>query len=190
MKVTSFSAQTYLVSNKVDQDLAVKDSKTPEKLTDKSFFDEVTISQGAQLRVVQENLGVEIARELDSSLANLGLSLDTAGQMDWSPESVADRIFSFTTSFFGTYRAQNPELSDEEAINGFEELVRGATQRGYEQAMGALEGSEISEEVKPVAGETMEILMKKYDEYFNKLREQKAAADGQENVAADGNKLS
>jgi len=178
MKVTSFSAQTYLASSKIDQDLAVKESKTPEKLTDKSFFDEVTISQGAQLRVVQETLGIEISRELDSSLANLGISLDTASQMDWSSEAVADRIFDFTTGFFETYRAQNPELSDEEAIDGFEKLVRGATQRGYEQAVGVLEGSEISEEVKPVAGETMEILMKKYDEYFNKLREQDFTAEG------------
>ena len=146
MKVTSFSAQTYLVSSKVDQDLAVKDSKTPEKVTDKSYFDEVTISQGAQLRVVQQTLGVEIARELDSSLANLGISFEQASQMDWSPEAVADRIFSFTTGFFDAYRAQNPELSDEEAINGFEELVRGATQRGYQQAVGILESSELSDE--------------------------------------------
>ncbi len=183
MKVTDNTAQAYTAKSKILEDIAIKEEKTAEKATQSTFFDEVKISQSAQVRVVQETLQAEMKKEIQSALEELDLEFESAMDMKWSPESTAQRIFDFATSFFDIWFKQNPELSEGEAVNGFENLVRGATDKGFGEAMGTLSSYSVGDEVLKTANETKEVLDQKFDVFFNQMREDLDRATEQGTIA-------
>ena len=44
-----------------------------------------------------------------------------ASGIDFSPEATAERIVSFSTQMFGSYKEQHPEMGDDEALTSFGE---------------------------------------------------------------------
>ncbi len=62
-------------------------------------------------------------------------SLDPAQH---TPEATAQRIVDGSTALFGVYARQNPDLSEEELIDGFMKTIRGGIEQGYQQAASLL----------------------------------------------------
>ena len=65
--------------------------------------------------------------------------------LDVSPEATAKRIVSQSTAFFGAYRVQNPELSLEEALVKFTEVISGGIDQGFAEAREILDGLQVLE---------------------------------------------
>ncbi len=63
--------------------------------------------------------------------------------IDFSPEATAERIVSFSTGFFSAYQEQHPELSTEDALNGFLDVIGGGIQQGFDEARNILDGLQV-----------------------------------------------
>lgn len=134
---------------------------------------EMTDSKTLIQRTLLESIGARFEAMLNAE----GLSLSDAAGQDWSAEAVSQRIVDFTTGFFGMFRQQNPNLSDEEAVGAFEKLVRGSVDKGAKQAMDVLAGNGMDGPVKSLVGETMALVHKKLDGFFSSLRQQFTAVE-------------
>jgi len=65
--------------------------------------------------------------------------------IDYSPEATAERIVSFSTQMFGSYKEQHPEMAEEEALTSFVEIIRGGIDQGFGEAKDILEGLKVLE---------------------------------------------
>ena len=65
--------------------------------------------------------------------------------LDVSPEATADRIVSLSTAFFGSYQKQHPELSQQEALIKFTDLISGGIDTGFSEARDILSGLSVLE---------------------------------------------
>ncbi|OUR73305.1 hypothetical protein A9Q78_04065 [Methylophaga sp. 41_12_T18] len=63
--------------------------------------------------------------------------------LDVSPEATAERIVSLSTAFFGSYQQQNPELSLEEAVVQFTDIISGGIDQGFGEARDILSGLQV-----------------------------------------------
>lgn len=63
--------------------------------------------------------------------------------IDMSPEATADRIVSLSTAFFSSYQEQHPELSQEEAITRFTDIISGGINTGFNEARNILSGLDV-----------------------------------------------
>ena len=54
--------------------------------------------------------------------------------VDVSAEATADRIVSLSTGFFSAYQQQHPELSQEEAVTAFVDIISGGIDTGFAEA--------------------------------------------------------
>ncbi len=88
-----------------------------------------------------ENLNEMLAPELgENAIQNAYES-----GVDVSPEATAERIVSFATGFLPNYQQNNPELTGDDALNGFIDLIGGAIQKGFDEARGILESLQVLE---------------------------------------------
>jgi len=65
--------------------------------------------------------------------------------LDVSPDATADRIVSLSTAFFGSYQEQHPELSQQEALTKFTDLISGGIDTGFSEAREILSGLNVLE---------------------------------------------
>jgi len=65
--------------------------------------------------------------------------------LDVGPNATADRIISLSTAFFGSYQAQHPELSQQEALIKFTDLISGGIDTGFSEAREILSGLSVLE---------------------------------------------
>ena len=65
--------------------------------------------------------------------------------LDISPDATADRIVSLSTAFFGSYQKQHPELSQQEALIKFTDLISGGIDTGFSEARDILSGLSVLE---------------------------------------------
>lgn len=63
--------------------------------------------------------------------------------LDFSPEATADRIVSLSTAFFGSYQQQHPELSQEDALIKFADIISGGINTGFTEARNILSGLQV-----------------------------------------------
>lgn len=76
--------------------------------------------------------------------------------IDFSPEATAERIVSFSTQFLGAYREQNPQMSQEESLTAFVDIISGGIDQGFGEAKDILGG------LKVLEGEVTENIDKTY----------------------------
>ena len=76
---------------------------------------------------------------------------------EFTPEATAERIVQFATSFYASYSEEHPELTEQERIEGFMDLISGAVDQGFGEARDILEG------LKVLEGEVEEGVDKTYD---------------------------
>jgi len=106
--------------------------------------------------------------------------LDAFSGDPFGPEATAQRIADFALSFFPLFAGDHPEMSFEEQVDAYQELVEGAIDQGFSEAMqilGALP-DEISEEIE----RTRSLVADRLGSFFDYLRGE-GAADGKKAVA-------
>ena len=82
----------------------------------------------------------EILEKINESLSQYGRTVEQLRPEDATPEATANRILKGVEGFFGAYKDQNPDLSDEELVDGFIEAVGGGIEKGYAEAYEILKG--------------------------------------------------
>lgn len=96
--------------------------------------------------------------------------------VDYSPEATADRIVSFSTQLYGAYREQNPELSEEESVSNFVDIIRGGIDQGFDEAKDILESLSVLEgDISADIDKTYEFVqsgLQSFVDSFNKEEEQ------------------
>jgi len=90
-----------------------------------------------------------------------------------SSDAIASSIVQASTAHFDTYVKQHPELSEEEVITHFTDLVRGGVQKGYDDAFEFLKGIGAFEVpgVQNAVEETKILIEAKLDSFENFQRE-------------------
>lgn len=132
---------------------------------------DVALSKVAEsLKIGQEALQTKLGEKLTEAFDKLGVDLNAAVGVDYSPGAVSDRITDFAGTMFKMYRNGRNDLSDEEAVDRFESLFTGGVSQGYSEAMDLLEGMKMPEEVLDVSRETKDLIDSKLDDLFSKLR--------------------
>lgn len=63
--------------------------------------------------------------------------------LDVSPQATADRIVKMSTGFFEQYHANHPDLSVEDALKSFTELIGGGIDKGFKEARDILRGLKV-----------------------------------------------
>lgn len=121
-------------------------------------------------KTLEQALATDAGERLDGLFKEQGIDLRDAAGIDMSPEAVSERIFGFASGMFGVFREQNPELSDEEAVDEYERVIGDAVTRGFEEAMEILEGMGIADQARETAEETIGLLRDKLDQFFTNLR--------------------
>lgn len=100
----------------------------------------------------------------------------------FSPEATADRIVNFAVSFFPMFAADNPDLTHEEQVEAYREMVEGAIDEGFKDAMEIL-GS-LPNDISANIEQTRSLVDEKLDAFFNHLagdgaeESKKAVSDG------------
>ena len=64
-------------------------------------------------------------------------------QDDFTPEKTAERIVDLSTAFFPAYREQNPDLSEEEALDKFLNVIGGGIDKGFAEAKDILKSLQV-----------------------------------------------
>ncbi|NQZ53075.1 MAG: DUF5610 domain-containing protein [Piscirickettsiaceae bacterium] len=92
-------------------------------------------------------------------------SIQTAYEagIDVSPEATADRIVSLSTGFLSLYQQQHPELSQEEAVTAFVDIISGGIDTGFTEARDILTSLNV------LQGEIASNIDKTYDLVQEKL---------------------
>ncbi|ARD44863.1 DUF5610 domain-containing protein [Colwellia sp. PAMC 21821] len=65
--------------------------------------------------------------------------------VDFSPEATAERIVSFSTQFLASYRVQNSEMSEEESLTAFVDIISSGIDLGFSEAKDILGGLKVLE---------------------------------------------
>ncbi len=63
--------------------------------------------------------------------------------VDTGPTATADRIVALSTGFFGAYRAGKPDMSDEQALQSFMEVIGKGIEQGFAEAREILSGLQV-----------------------------------------------
>lgn len=131
-------------------------------------------------RSVSLEMSLEIVVErayarLRGKLGGEGVQFPAAASVpelgDFSPEAVSDRIVTFATSFLGAYLENHAEQPQDEAVSGFQQLIRDAIEEGFRQARDILASlSALSPQVGGIIDRTFELTMAKLDAFFANLR--------------------
>lgn len=139
--------------------------------------DAVDMSPVAEsLKIGQEALQTKLGEQISAAFDAIGVDLEEAVGVDYSPGAVSDRITDFAASMFELYRNDRPEMSDDDAIDRFEELFVGGVESGYSEAMDLLEGMKMPDQVLSVSRETKGLIDSKLGDFFAGLREQESDA--------------
>ncbi len=115
---------------------------------------------------IEQMMQEKLAKALEAE----GIDLSEHQGIDYSPDAVSQRIVDYSISLYGVFREQNEHLSEEESMNKFESTIRGAVSTGYGDAMKALEGIGLPEEVTSMGEETMSMVHSRFDEFFAQKR--------------------
>lgn len=99
------------------------------------------------------------------------LGVTDLSTLDTSPEATAGRIADFAISMFSIYKRQNPDMEDGEQLDKFENLIRGAIDKGFNEAMSILSSvNALNPEVQDNANKTYELIQEKLDNWFSQAR--------------------
>jgi len=63
--------------------------------------------------------------------------------IDFSPEATAERIVTFSTQMFSSYKEQHPEMGEDELLASFVDIIGGGIEQGFGEAKDILEGLKV-----------------------------------------------
>lgn len=107
---------------------------------------EVSVSSGNQPLALLLKSAIEgINDALEATHGENAIQAAYDSGLDVSPEATADRIVSLSTAFFSSYQEQHPELSAEEALTAFVDVISGGIDQGFAEAREILDGLQVLE---------------------------------------------
>lgn len=138
----------------------------PDKVQGNINSQIINAQQSANINAANEPLALIYSAAIESLTEQLAPALGVeevegteAAPDEFSPEATARSIVDFATNFYGQYKLQNPELSEEEALDSFMTIITDAIETGYNEAvqiLGALDAFE--GDVQNTAEETMSLI--------------------------------
>ena len=150
-------------------------------------FEYARVSQGSGEDVLEigksESLSIEFtlsmlqersATKISANLPNIPQDPSALGaNLDTSPEATADRIVDFATGFLGAFAQQHPELSEDEALMEFMDLIRSAIEEGFAQAREIIEAmNAMTGELDDTINQTYDLVQQKLDEFYDLIMQQ------------------
>lgn len=110
---------------------------------------------------------------LEPELGPEAIQSAAASGMDFSPEAVAERIVGFATGFFSAYMENHADEESNEQLSGFMSLIRGAIDKGFEEASEILDGLGVLQgEIKANADTTYDLIQQKLNAFEQQIGEQ------------------
>ena len=102
---------------------------------------DVTVSVGNNQQALVLKTAIEgINEALQETLGDNAIQNTFDSGLDVSLEATAESIVSLSTAFFGAYQEANPDLSQEEALTAFIDVIAGGIEQGFTEARDVLEG--------------------------------------------------
>ena len=107
---------------------------------------------------------------------------DAASSDQFGPEATAGRITDFALSFFPMFAKQHSDMSHEDQVDAYKNLVEGAIDKGFKEALAIL-GS-MPKSVTDSINQTRDLIQQKLESFFSALKGdgaeegKKAANDG------------
>ncbi len=93
--------------------------------------------------------------------------------LDVSPDATADRIVSLSTAFFDSYKEQNPNLSEEEALTKFIDVISGGIDTGFGEARDILSGLSVLEgDIATNIDSTYDLVQEKLQAFIDSFSQQ------------------
>ncbi len=116
-----------------------------------------------------EILMVQVSMQVSSRVgATDSVQQAYSSPLDLSPDATANRIFQFSMGMFGIYQAQHPDEPSDVALANFEELVRGAIDEGFDDALQILDKlGKLDEATNEFVNNTRSILGRLLDAFFS-----------------------
>ena len=124
--------------------------------------------QGLVLKAALE--GINDA--LKASMGDNAIQNTYDSGLDVSPEATADRIVSLSTAFFDAYKGQNPNLSEEEALTKFIDVISGGIDTGFGEARDILSGLSVLEgDIATNIDSTYDLVQEKLQAFIDSFSE-------------------
>lgn len=125
-----------------------------------------SFKEGQSLTV--EILVVQVSMHVSSRAGAANPVQQAYSPLDFSPEATAHRIFQFSMGMYGVYQAQHSDEPSDVTLANFEELVRGAIDEGFGDALEMLEQlGRLDETTNEFVNNTRSILERLLDAFFN-----------------------
>ncbi len=100
----------------------------------------------------------------------------------FSPSATADRIVNFAVSFFPMFAADNPDMSYEEQVKAYKDMVEGAIDQGFKDALQIL--GALPNDISAGIEQTRSLVSEKLDAFFANLSG--AGAEEGKKAASEG----
>lgn len=154
---------------------------------------EVSLRTGNESMSLVYKAAVDKINEILAPEMGNARPIETAykNNVDMSPEATADRIVSLTTGFFAKYQESNPDLTQEELVNKFIDVIGSGIEQGFNEArdildgLGVLEGS-IAENIDKTFSFVQQGLQDFKDKMLGKESSTESAAVESAEITPDG----
>ncbi len=111
-----------------------------------------------------------INKELEGELGENAIERGAEQGLDVSPEATAERIVRLSTNLYDLYRQNNPDLSDEEQLNRFIEVISSGIDQGFGEAKDILDGLGVLEgEIEENIDKTYELVQQGLAEFRERI---------------------
>ncbi|NMP30112.1 DUF5610 domain-containing protein [Thalassotalea sp. M1531] len=98
-------------------------------------------SQKLLLKTAITEINEHLAPYLGENAAEKAYESD----LDFSPKATAKRIVDGSTAFFASFKENNPDLDEEQALEKFNDIINGGIEKGFADARGILESLKVLE---------------------------------------------
>lgn len=133
-----------------------------------SFFKEgQNGSQVSAYYKASEEINVTASFRMEQAQA-LAEAHTAAAENPFGPEATAGRIVDFALSFFPAFARQHSDMSFDEQVDAFKEMVEGAVDKGFKEAMAIL--GPMPEEITAEIDKTRQLVDSKLASFFEYLK--------------------
>lgn len=88
--------------------------------------------------------------------------------LDYSPEATAERIASFATGFFDVHKSRNEDLSEEDALSSYMDIIKEAIDKGFGEARDILDSINVLKgDIKDNVDKTYDLVQEKLELFEN-----------------------
>lgn len=132
---------------------------------------QVSLQSGNQsLTLLYRTAVEELNKVLETDLGANAIQNAYDSGLDVTPEATADRIVTQTTAFFSAFQAQNPDLSLEDQVTRFTEVIGSGIDQGFSEAREILDGLNVLEgDIAANIDTTYELVQEKLNAFTEQM---------------------